>query len=89
MFSNTIYKAQTKQHAIALQAFEDTLRDNITTNLVASSVFKPHPRKKQTYQIRHTPPLEVMIEALQTGQNPFRLSGYYTKNPHEILYFAT
>lgn len=81
MFSNTIYKAQTKQHAIALQAFEDTLRDNITTNLVESSVFKPHPRKKQTYQIRHTPPLEVMIEALQTGQNPFRLSGYYTKKP--------
>lgn len=81
MFSNTIYNAQTKQHAIALQVMEDTIHENITTSLVASSVLKPHPRKKQTYQIRHTPPLEAMIEALKTGQNPFRLPGYYTKKP--------
>lgn len=81
MFSNILYKAHTKQHAIALQVMEDTIHENITTHLVASSVFKPHPRKKQTYRIRHTPPLEAMIESLQTGQNPFRLPGYYTKKP--------
>ena len=77
MFSK--YKTQTKQHANALQAFEDTLREKITTSLVASSVLTPHPKNKHAYKVRHTPPLEAMIEALKTGQNPFRLPGYYTK----------
>ena len=77
MFSK--YKTQTQQHANALQAFEDTLREKITTNLVASSVLTPHPKNKHAYKVRYTPPLEAMIEALENGGNPFRLPEYYTK----------